>query len=233
MYSYDNPRPLVMIDNVVFGFDGVGLNVLLIQRQEEPFKGTWRLPEGYLLSDDSLETNAAHILSEETGLSDIYMEQFGVFSDSERVPSDRVLTIGFFTLVSRSDFRNPISVEGYRTAWFPIEEIPVELAYDTANLIEVARQTLKDRSHIAPVVFNLLDHKFSISELQRVIEVINGTDYDRRNFYHKVISTGLLNPEGMAAIRAAHRPPQLFSFRNDLYEDMLKEHPAMEYPFIF
>ena len=234
MYSYDNARPLVKIDNVVFGFDGVGLNVLLLQSINQDTKSAWSLPEGILDLNESIDDNAIRILREQTAIEDAYIEQFGVTESSALAGGDdHVLSIGFFVLVQRNELRTLTSGEGRRIAWFPLEEIPENITAGHADLIESARQMLRDRSHIEPIVFDMLDYKFSISELQRLIEVINGADYDRRNFYRKVIATGLLQQEGMAHIRAAHRPPQLFSFRRDLYDQMLEREPAMEFPFLF
>ena len=233
MYSYDNTRPFVKIDDVVFGFDGVGLNVLLVRQTDDNGEITWSLPSGVYNPELGISGNAASILLDTTSLRSPYIEQCGVHDTNFANDSDGRLTIAFFALVPWEESRSVKGTDGKRLVWFPIEELPENMVEGTDAVVESARCALRDRAHLNPVVFYLLPHRFSISELQRLIEVINGTNYDRRNFYRKVIATSLLKPEGMAQIRAAHRPPQLFSFRTELYDEMLERDPGMEYPFLF
>lgn len=228
-------HPSVVADVVVFGFDGVGLNILLMQRNQEPFQGSWGLPDGYLNGNETIEQCGERVLRAATGICDAYMEQFCVFSDPGRDSRERTLAVGLMALVPKANTKieNVDRNAAMRLAWFPIEELPQDIAFDHLAIIDAAYVALRNRSRVAPVVFNLLSFKFSVSELQRVLEVINSVEYDRRNFYRKAIATNLLNPEGLAHMRAAHRPPQLFSFRKDAYDEMMSANPAAEYPFAF
>ena len=102
-YHYKYPHPSVTTDCVIFGFDGTKLNILLIERGIEPFKGRWAFPGGFLKMDESALQGAKRELFEETGLKDAYIHQFHAFSDPNRDPRERVITIAYFALVRISE----------------------------------------------------------------------------------------------------------------------------------
>ncbi len=93
MFSYKYPHPAVTTDCVIFGFDGTRLQVLLIERGLEPYKGKWAFPGGFMKMDESAEQGAKRELMEETGMKAEYMEQFHAFTDPDRDPRERVITI--------------------------------------------------------------------------------------------------------------------------------------------
>ena len=102
MFTYKYPHPAVTTDSVIFGFDGSNINILLVERGIEPFKGAWALPGGFLRMDETVEEGAKRELCEETNIQDIYLEQFQVFSAVGRDPRERVLTVAFFALISKN-----------------------------------------------------------------------------------------------------------------------------------
>ena len=104
-YHYKYPHPCVTTDCVIFGFDGTKLNVLLIERGIEPFKGRWAFPGGFLKMDETALQGAKRELYEETGLEDAYIHQFHAFSGVERDPRERVITIAYFALVRISEVK--------------------------------------------------------------------------------------------------------------------------------
>lgn len=165
-------HPSVVADVVVFGFDGVGLNILLMQRNQEPFQGSWGLPDGYLNGNETIEQCGERVLRAATGICDAYMEQFCVFSDPGRDARERTLAVGLMALVPKADTKieNADRNAAMRLAWFPLEELPQDIAFDHLAIIDAAYVALRNRSRVAPVVFNLLSFKFSVSELQRVLE---------------------------------------------------------------
>mgnify|MGYP003288345760 CR=1 FL=1 len=91
-FAYEYQRPALTADSVIFGFDGQYLNVLLVKRGIEPFKGKWALPGGFLRMNETISQCAQRELTEETNFKEVYMEQFGVFSDVNRDPRGRVIT---------------------------------------------------------------------------------------------------------------------------------------------
>ena len=95
-YTYPYPHPAVTTDCVVFGFDGHQLNILLIERGGEPYKGRWAFPGGFMRIDETAEQGAMRELSEETGMKLKYLKQFNTFTDVHRDPRERVITIAFY-----------------------------------------------------------------------------------------------------------------------------------------
>ena len=105
LYRYKFPHLAVATDCVVFGYDGKSLYVLLVERGLEPYKGYWALPGGFLRMDETVEQCAKRELMEETNVTDVYLKQFNVFSDVNRDPRERILSVAFLALVKKSDYR--------------------------------------------------------------------------------------------------------------------------------
>ena len=232
MYTYKYPHPSVTADNVIFGFDGNNLHILLVERGLEPYKGCWALPGGFLQMDETIEECAKRELAEETNVQDVYLQQFQVFSGVQRDPRERVLTVAFFALVRKSDYEVIAGDDASDASWFPVNELP-PLAFDHPEIINQARIKLQEELRLRPIAFKLLDEKFSMSELQRLYELINDTRYDRRNFQRKMMASGYLSDEGISRAVSANRPPQLFSFDEASYEQSLEEPDRKKYPFDF
>ncbi len=216
-YTYDYPHPSVTTDCVIFGFDGRDLNILLVERGIEPFKGHWALPGGFLKMNETVEECAKRELFEETNVRKVYLEQFHIFSSVDRDPRERVLTVAFYALVKQSDYEVIGGDDAVQAQWFEQNELP-PLAFDHEEIIAMAKNCLREKLRSKPIAFKLLNDKFSITELQRLYEVIIGTKFDRRNFYRKALSTGLLADEGLSEKVQANRHPQLYSFKEKEYE---------------
>lgn len=138
-YTYNHPRPAVTTDCVVFGFDGVHLNVLLVERGNDPFKGCWAFPGGFLNIDEDAPDGALRELKEETGLHMEHIEQLGAFTAPARDPRSRVISIAFFALVRVTDVQAGDDAASAR--WFSIDKLP-QLAFDHALIFEKALQRL-------------------------------------------------------------------------------------------
>ena len=190
-YCYRYPHPAVTADCVIFGFDGERIKILLIERGLEPYKGMWALPGGFMHIDETIEQTARRELCEETGLREIYLEQFKVFSGVDRDPRERVITVAFIALVRPDDYRLTAGDDAANAMWFDDRYLP-PMAFDHAAIIKSAREHLSEALRVRPLAFKLLDKYFSMSELQRVYEAITGANYDRRNFQRKAMQSGLL-----------------------------------------
>ena len=233
MYQYEYPHPAMTADSVVFGFDGRMLHVLLIERGIEPYRGSWALPGGFMKIDETIEQCAQRELHEETNVTNVFLEQFHVFSRVGRDPRERVVTVAFYALVRKSDFKIIAGDDAAKALWFELDELP-PLAFDHDEIIKMARERLTEVLQTRPIAFKLLDEKFSMPELQAAYEAINGTIYDRRNFVRKMSSSGYIRDAGKSAIANHSRYANLYSFDEDLYnDDMESSDSSKGFPFNF
>lgn len=188
-YCYKHPHPSVTTDCVIFCFDKKGLNVLLIQRGIEPFKGAWAFPGGFMRIDESAEQCALRELKEETNLTPGYLEQFHTFTEVGRDPRERVITIAYFALIKKSDVIGGDDASDAK--WFKVDEMP-QLAFDHDYIFKMALTALKQKIHFEPIGFDLLEEEFSMPDLQRLYEAILDFKFDRRNFQKKILQLGIL-----------------------------------------
>ena len=218
-YTYKYPHPSVTTDCVIFGFDGVKLQVLLIERGIEPYKGRWAFPGGFLNPDETAEEGALRELQEETGLTGAYIEQFHTFTDPHRDPRERVITIAYYALVRLQEVRG--GDDAAKAQWFALDEVP-QLAFDHDRILREAVKRLRERIHFKPVGFELLPEKFTMKELQTLYESILDVKFDRRNFSKKMLHFDLLTDLGETINPSAKRDAKLFSFNKENY-DLLKQ----------
>ena len=188
-YHYEYPHPSVTTDCVIFGFDGTKLNVLLIERGVEPFKGRWAFPGGFMKMDETALQGAKRELKEETGLENAYIKQFHAFSDPNRDPRERVITIAYYALVRISEVKG--GDDAAKAEWFPINKVP-SLAFDHDLILREATTALRRQIHFEPVGFELLPEKFTMTQLQHLYEAILGVKFDRSNFANKMLKLGLI-----------------------------------------
>lgn len=220
-YTYEYPRPSVTTDCVIFGYNGKELNILLIERGIEPFKGKWALPGGFIQMDETAEEGALRELYEETGVKDVYIEQLFTFSDIERDPRGRVISIAFYALVKSTDFDVVGGDDAKSAKWFPIKDIP-SLAFDHERILRVAHQRLKSKIRYQPIGFELLNDEFTVPELQDLYESVLEVQFDRRNFNRKIMKLEILLPLDKKKEGVAHKAARYFKFDNLKYEELSK-----------
>ncbi len=220
-YTYEYPRPAVTVDCVVFGLDGGALQVLLIQRGEEPFRHAWALPGGFVHMDETLDEAARRELEEETGASKVYLEQLYTFSDVDRDPRDRVITVAYYALVNLSDHKVAAATDAENVAWFEVHDVPT-LAFDHANILAAALERLKAKVRYEPLGFELLPKKFSLTQLQRLYETILERPLDKRNFRKKILGMDLLIETDEIEQDVAHRAARLYRFDKRKYRQLAK-----------
>ena len=225
-YCYKYPHPAVTTDCVIFGFDGSELQVLLIERGIEPFKGKWAFPGGFLNMDETAGEGALRELKEETGLENAYIEQFNTYSDPGRDPRERVITIAHYALVRIQEVKG--GDDAAKAQWFPIDQIP-QLAFEHDKILRDAMRKLRERIHFEPIGFELLPEKFTMRDLQILYESILGVKFDRRNFAKKMMHYELLNQLDETVRPTAKRDALLYSFNKDNYELFKKKGFQLEF----
>lgn len=212
-FTYEYARPAVTVDCVVFGLDEHDLKVLLIQRKLQPFQHSWALPGGFVRIDETLDEAARRELEEEAGVRDVYLEQLYTFGDLNRDPRERVVTVAYYALAKLSDHRIRAATDAMGVGWFGLDDLP-KLAFDHAHIVQTAHERLRGKVRYAPVGFELLPQRFSLTQLQRLYEIILGTELDKRNFRKKIGSLDLVAPTGELRRDGAHRPAKLYHFRS-------------------
>lgn len=142
-YTYPYPRPALTVDAVVFKNDGMNWQVLFIQRKNEPFKGKWALPGGFVDMNETVEEAVERELLEETGLSSIELEQLHTFSAIHRDPRGRTVSVVYWGIAEKSAL--PVSGDDAADArWFKVDNLP-ELAFDHDEVMKMALKKIKDK----------------------------------------------------------------------------------------
>ncbi|MDF1550772.1 MAG: NUDIX domain-containing protein [Bacteroidales bacterium] len=233
-------NPYISVDCVIFGFDFEKLNVLLLERNLSDGDGNLIFSDHSLVGhhikiNESLDAAAARVLFETTGLSNIYLEQFFVFGSPDRLkkeraqlwlksigrdPEKRVVTVGYFSLVNTNAVH--VSYTQRHACWCNINEVG-ELAFDHNQILDKGLEALRLKIKSEPIAFELLPQKFSLSQLQKLYEVVLGIEIDKRNFRKKAIQANYIVPLNEKQKDVAHKPAQLFMFSRDIYEATKKE----------
>jgi 8-oxo-dGTP diphosphatase len=142
-YIYDWPRPMVTVDAVVFAFFQDGAKLLLINRGNEPFKGKWALPGGFVDIDEELEEAVIRELAEETGLVNVPLEQMHTFGNVGRDPRGRQITIAFMGIAAAERTKIKAGDDAAKAQWFDIEQLPEDMAFDHKKIVKFAISRLK------------------------------------------------------------------------------------------
>jgi len=212
-------QPTLAISTVIFALrpDETGKNVLmlpLVRRIREPHLGSWALPGGHLLGNESLDTAAARNLNETTGLSPRYLEQLYSFGDTERSASagsatERVVSIVYWALVGTQEADK--AFEGENVHWLAADCLP-SLAFDHNLIVEYALWRLRAKLNYSRVAHGFLGEEFTLSQLREVYEIVLGRPLDKGNFRRSVEASGTIIPTGRVVAGASHRPPALYTY---------------------
>jgi len=181
---------LVALDSIIFGFDGENLKVLLVKRGIEETKETWSLMGGWLHENEGLNEAADRVLFEHTGLRDVYLEQLATFGNPHRDPVMRTVSVTYKALVNIEEYDQKLANKT-TTKWFSLKTLP-KLLFDHAEMVALAVERLKANASLYPIGFELLPDKFTLPQLQNLYEAIFETQFDKRNFTRKILSTNIL-----------------------------------------
>ena len=211
----DYDRPSVTVDVVIFSLIDESLKVLLVKRKRWPYEGSWAIPGGFVGIDESLEDAAARELAEETGVTDVFMEQLYTFGDPDRDPRMRVITVAYYAVVPASAVTIVAAGDdAAEAAWFPVDDLP-ELAFDHDKILDYALTRLRYKLEYTMIGFQLLPDLFTLSELQYAYELILGEELDKRNFRRKILAADVLEDTGKKKRDGEGRPAQLYRYKDD------------------
>lgn len=224
-YTADEIHPGFSVDCVIISFHKKKLYVLL---NKFDVSNLWQLPGGFMLKNESADDAAYRVLHMRTGLTNIYLRQFYLFSDPNRTNMEqnkilstagqggewlmqRFITLGYNALV-RYDEVTLSKMEGETVKWHDVNNLP-ELYSDHAYIIGMAKKMLQDLIRIIPIGPQLLPEKFTLSELRKIYEIILDKTFDRRNFQRKVLASGLITQLDETKTTSAYNPAALYSFK--------------------
>lgn len=216
--EYKNfPKPSVTTDIIVFTIRNQELQVLLIKRGIEPFKDKWALPGGFVHANESLEQTAKRELEEETGFKEVYLEQLYTFGEVNRDPRGRTITIAYFALINSEKAKQKLkpTADAKEAEWFHISSIP-KLAFDHDKILKYAIKRLRWKFEYTTVAFSMLSKKFTLTQLQKIYELVFDKKFDKRNFRKKILSLNLLEPTEDIKKDVSYRPPKLYSFKKKI-----------------
>ena len=201
--------------------------MLLTRREREPFEGRWSLPGGFVGDQQSADEAAAEALQAKAGVAGVFLEQLYTFSNPERDPRSRVVAIAYYALVpqavlpatggSRESRWFGIGTDAAGALWVGSATDPVRLlAFDHDLILQTALNRIRGKLDYAPLGFQLLPSKFTLTDIQQVYEAILGHAIDKRNFRTKLLRSGLVAQ--LDEYRTGpHRPARLFQFTEQTF----------------
>lgn len=192
------PSPLVTVDSVLFTVHQQALCVLLVERANQPQKGRWGLPGGFIdmAHDDSTRATALRKLTEKTGVSPSWLEQLDTFSGPDRDPRGWSLTVTWFALIAWVDCELHIaSVSDAR--WVPVDKLAdFPLAFDHQAIIDAALNRLQQKTKYSLLPVYCLPDTFTHGQLQEATEVILGQPIQRKSLIRRFEASDMFEDTG-------------------------------------
>ncbi len=214
----------ISVNCAVFAYDKAdeNLKILLIHREFDPYKGLLALPGGLVYPNESLDNAVENIVKSVTGIDYFYSEQVRAFTDTNRHPSGRVVSIAYLCLVNLKDVNLTNSSFAISPEWYPIHEKP-NLVFDHDHITDTAYQRLQNDLRIKPLAFELLNSKFTLPQLQTLYEVVLNTQFDKRNFRRKLAYMDYIEDTKEVQKYNLYRPAKLYRFNHEKFSIMRKK----------
>jgi len=221
--AFEYHAPTLTVDTVIFRLIEGRLNVLLIKRDKEPFKGSWALPGGYNTADDTTMQVVDRVLRTKVGVSPddlAYVEQLYTFDTPTRDPRGHAVSVTYMGLSNRLEPGQSETTQ--QPTYFPVDRLP-NLAYDHADIIKYALERLRSKLTYTTIIYALMPETFTLTQLQNAYEVILGRELDKRNFRKKFLAFDQLEPTGDRFQEGAHRPALLYRFKQSGIQTLLRD----------
>lgn len=211
---------VLSIDCIIFGFKNAELNVLLVKHGIGLTKGSWALPGSWIKFNESIDDAAIRILTAQTAVENIFLEQFKSYGNLERFPSKRVITICYFALVNIEQFVLKPGPTESDVKWFNIHKIP-NMPFDHNLILKESFLFLKHKIQHEPIGFNLLPKKFTLFQLQNLYEAILEQKLDKPNFRRKIMKMNMLVATNDYQQDVSHRAAMLYKFDETIYNKLI------------
>ena len=209
-YYHEHSKVWLSVDCIIFGFDEGKLKILIGKRQMDPGRGEWSLYGGFVNGNESVDDAASRTLYELTGLRNLYMRQVGAFGNVDRDPGERVVSIAYYALINVKDYEDELRRE-HGVEWMDINEIP-QLYSDHNDMVRKARKMMQQKLAQEPVGFRLLPSLFTLTQLQKLYEAVNGEELDKRNFRKRIKDMDFIEKTELIDKTGSKRGAYLYRF---------------------
>ena len=213
----EHQKVYVSVDCIVFGFDEGKLRVLIGKRQMDPGRGQWSVYGGFVGNTESVDDAAQRVLYELTGLKNLYLQQVGAFGSVDRDPGERVISIVYYSMINVKDYNRTLLMQ-HDVEWVSIDELP-PLYSDHKQMIRRARQLMQEKISTEPISFNLLPKLFTLTQLQRVYEAVQGEEVDKRNFRKRIKEMDFIEKTELIDKKTSKRGAYLYRFNKRAYNE--------------
>ena len=213
----------VAVDIVIFGYDGQNIKIMLVKRKGEPYHDKYALPGGLVRDNETLESCARRTLLEKLAIDSLYMEQLGSFDAINRDPRERIISVAYFSIIRQDALQTILGRGVSDVVWENMFEIPT-IAFDHNDIISEAIKRVQGKIAYEPIAFELLNKKFTLSEVQRIYETFYNQEIDKRNFRKKILALNILRISGN--IDRAGRTPFMYSI-NKQELNKIKNHQQL------
>ena len=213
----EHSKVWLSVDCIIFGFDEDKLKILIGKRKMDPGRGEWSLYGGFVRSDESVDDAASRTLFELTGLRNLFMRQVGAFGNVDRDPGERVVSIAYYALINVRDY-DDILRRAHGLVWMDVNEIP-QLYSDHNEMVLKARKMMQQKLATEPVGFRLLPSLFTLTQLQKLYEAVNGVELDKRNFRKHVKEMDFIEKTELIDKTSSKRGAYLYRFNKRVYNE--------------
>ena len=210
-------KVLLSVDCIIFGFTDNKLKILIGKRNMDPGRGEWSLYGGFVRGDESLDEAANRTLFELTGLRKVFMRQVGAFGNIDRDPGERVVSVAYYALINVKDYDEELRKQ-HGVEWVDLDNIP-QMYSDHNDMVRRARKLMQQKMKTEPVGFELLPSLFTLTQLQRLYEAVNGEELDKRNFRKRIKDMDYIEKTELIDKKTSKRGAALYRFNKKAFTE--------------
>ena len=216
-YYLEHQKLYVSVDVIVFGFEENRLKVLIGRRQMDPGRGEWSLYGGFVAAAEGIDECAERTLLELTGLKKLFIRQVGAFGAIDRDPGERVVSVAYYALINVNDYDEKLRLK-HNVEWVDVNQLP-ELYSDHNEMVRQALRRMQLKMRTEPIGFRLLPQLFTLTQLQRLYEAVNGQEIDKRNFRKRIKDMDFIEKTDLIDKDSSKRGAALYRFNKKAYKE--------------
>lgn len=221
-YYADEPKYNVAVDCIIFGFEDGNLQVLFQHRTIEPFNGELTPLGGFVRKNETLDEAAYRVLTERTGIKDLFLEQLEAFGDINRDPGGRVISVAYYALLNKANYDTNL-LDKFNCKWVNVNKLPI-LYFDHMKMMKKAISRLQDKITYTPIALKLLPMEFTMSQIQKLYEAILNEELDKRNFRKKVCDMPYFVKTDKIDKSGSKRGAAIYVFDYNMYQEFKNYH---------